>query len=127
SARASPVSWAGPRRVMDPAISLEQLPPLDVLLLSHNHYDHLDKPSTKWIARHHANAIWFVVLGLGETIRAWGVANVIELDWWQSAMVNECRVTATPARHFSARGFSDRNKTLWCGFSIEVAGRRVYY
>jgi N-acyl-phosphatidylethanolamine-hydrolysing phospholipase D len=127
SARASPVSWAGPRRVMDPAISLEQLPSLDMVLLSHNHYDHLDASSTKWIARHQPHAVWFVPLGLGRTMRAWGAATIIELDWWQSAIVNGCRVTATPARHFSARGFSDRNRTLWCGFAFEVGGKRAYF
>jgi N-acyl-phosphatidylethanolamine-hydrolysing phospholipase D len=127
SQRASPVSWAGPRRVMDAAVSLQQLPPLDVVLLSHNHYDHLDKPSVKKIARAHPGAVWFVAAGLGETIRRWGVANIVELDWWQSAMVNGCRVTATPARHFSARGMFDRNETLWCGFAIEAGGRRIYY
>ena len=125
--RAFPVQWAGPRRVMDPAMSLEALPPLDVILLSHNHYDHLDKGAVKHLTRANPNATWIVSLGLTPYIRPWGVRNIVELDWWQTADVNGLRVTATPARHFSARGLGDRNKSLWSGFAFELYGVRAWF
>lgn len=127
SEHAFPVQWAGPRRVMAPAVALEDLPPIDVVLLSHSHYDHFDKPATKWLARHHADATWIVPLALGRYVKGFGVATVIELDWWDTAHVNGLAITATPARHFSARRFRDRNKTLWCGYAIEMDGRRAYF
>jgi len=125
--RAFPVQWAGPRRVMDPALALDALPPLDVVLLSHSHYDHLDKSAVRRIARAHPDATWVVPLKLGPYIRGWGVREVVELDWWQQAVVRGLRVTATPARHFSARRLGDRNKTLWCGFAFETRGVRALY
>ena len=127
SERASPVQWAGPRRFMAPAVSLDALPPLDIVLLSHSHYDHFDKRSVKWIARHHPDATWVAPLALGRYLRDFGVREVVELDWWQQATVRGMRVTATPARHFSARRLGDRNKTLWCGYAMEIAGRRAYF
>jgi N-acyl-phosphatidylethanolamine-hydrolysing phospholipase D len=127
SQRASPFQWAGPRRVMDAALSLDALPPLDVVLLSHNHYDHLDRPAVKDLARAHPRATWVVPLGLGGLIRGWGAREIIELDWWQQASIDALRVTAAPARHFSARGFRDRNKSLWCGYALELGDWRGYF
>jgi N-acyl-phosphatidylethanolamine-hydrolysing phospholipase D len=125
--RAFPVQWLGPRRVMDPAMSLDELPPLDVILLSHNHYDHLDRSAVRRIARAHPSATWVVPLRLGAHVRRWGVQKMVELDWWQEASIGSLRVTATPARHMSARRLGDRNHTLWCGFALEAAGRRVFF
>ena len=127
SERAFPVQWTGPQRVMPPALSLEQLPPIDVVLLSHSHYDHFDKPATKWLARRHPEAVWVVPLGLDRYVKGFGVRNATPLDWWESIDVKGLRVTATPARHFSARRLGDRNKTLWCGYAIERGGRRAYF
>jgi N-acyl-phosphatidylethanolamine-hydrolysing phospholipase D len=127
SERSFPVQWTGPRRVMPPPIALKELPPLDLILLSHSHYDHLDKPTVKWLAKHQSEAVWVVPLRLGAYLRGWGVRTLIELDWWQQAEVRGVQVTATPARHFSARRLGDRNKTLWCGFACEVAGRRIWF
>ena len=127
SQRAFPVQWAGPRRIMDPAIVIDALPPLDIVLLSHSHYDHLDKAAVRRLARAHPGATWVVPLRLGAYIRAWGVREIVELDWWQDADVNGLRVRATPARHFSARRLGDRNRTLWCGFAFETNGRRAYF
>jgi N-acyl-phosphatidylethanolamine-hydrolysing phospholipase D len=127
SQRASPLQWIGPRRIMDPALSIDALPPVDVVLLSHNHYDHLDKPAVKRIARAHPHATWIAPLGLGAYIRGWGVGEIVELDWWQETTIDGLRVTATPARHFSARRLGDRNKSLWCGFAIESKGTRAYF
>ena len=125
--RAFPVQWAGPRRVMDPALPIETLPPLDIVLQSHNHYDHLDKHAVRHIARAHPQATWVVPLALGAYVHGWGARNIVELDWWQEAVVDGVRVTATPARHFSARRLGDRNRTLWCGFAIERSGKRAYF
>src|SRR5688500_5024847 len=127
SQRAFPVQWAGPRRVMDPALPLEGLPPLDVVLLSHSHYDHLDKPAVRRLAKAHPQATWVVPLGLAAYIRGWGVREIVELDWWQDSVVNALRITATPARHFSARRLGDRNRTLWCGFAFELDGTRAFF
>ena len=112
---------------MDPALALDALPPLDVVLLSHCHYDHLDEPATRHLARTHPDASWIVPLGLGAYLRPWGVRDIVELDWWQQTTVKGMRVTGTPARHFSARSLSDRNRTLWCGYAFEIAGSRVYF
>ncbi len=125
--RAFPVQWFGPRRVMDPALSLDALPPLDVVLLSHNHYDHLDKVAVRGIAARHPDISWVVPLGLGATIRRWGARNIVELDWWQRAEMSGLTITATPARHFSARGLGDRNRTLWCGYALSMAGWRGFF
>ena len=127
SERASPVQWAGPRRVMPPAVALEALPPLDVVLLSHSHYDHFDKATVKRLARLHPDATWVVPLKLGAYVHEFGARAVVELDWWQGADVHGMAIAATPARHFSARRFRDRNRTLWCGFALEIAGRRLYF
>lgn len=127
SARAFPVQWMGPRRIMDPALPIDALPPLDAVLLSHSHYDHLDKPAVKRIARAHPRTTWIVPHGLAAYVRGWGARDVIELDWWHETVVGALRVTATPARHFSARRLGDRNRSLWCGFALEVGGKRAYF
>jgi N-acyl-phosphatidylethanolamine-hydrolysing phospholipase D len=127
SQRASPVQWAGPRRLTDPSMSIDDLPPIDIVLLSHNHYDHLDKTSVKRILRANPHAVWLAPLRLSRYVRSWGIREIVELDWWGSAVVDGIRVTATPARHFAARGLGDRNKSLWCGFAFEVNGRRAYF
>ena len=127
SERAFPVQWTGPQRVMPPALSLEELPPIDVVLLSHSHYDHFDKPATKWLARHHPEAAWVVPLGLDTYVKGFGVRNATPMDWWESIEVKGLTVTATPARHFSARRLGDRNQSLWCGYAIERGGRRAYF
>lgn len=125
--RASPVQWLGPRRVMAPALAINALPPLDVILISHNHYDHLDKAAVRSLAAEHPGATWIVPLGLGACIGGWGARRIAELDWWQRAEASGLVVTATPARHFSSRSVNDRNKTLWCGFALSIGGWRGYF
>ncbi|HEX4575242.1 MAG TPA: MBL fold metallo-hydrolase [Gemmatimonadales bacterium] len=127
SQRASPLQWVGPRRVMDPGLPLSALPPVDVVLLSHNHYDHLDHPGLQRIVRAHPHAAWIGPLGLGAYIRRWGVRDSVELDWWQQVVVDGLRVTATPARHFSGRRLRDRNRSLWCGFALDLGTKRAYF
>jgi len=125
--RASPVQWLGPRRMSAPGLDLAELPPIDVVLVSHNHYDHLDKATVRRLARARPETTWLAPLRLGATLRSWGARRVFELDWWQSADVDGLLVTATPARHFSSRGFHDRNRTLWCGFALTIGRWRGYF
>jgi len=131
SARASPLSFAGPKRFVPPALALEALPPLDVVLLSHNHYDHLDRPTVRALARAHPGARWLVPLGLARVLRGWGVREVAEHDWYDEARLDgaagEVRIGCTPAQHFTARGPHDRNATLWCGWTLAVGRWRVFF
>jgi N-acyl-phosphatidylethanolamine-hydrolysing phospholipase D len=130
SERASPVSFAGPRRWVAPGIAFDALPPLDVVLLSHNHYDHLDDRTMRRLAASHPEAHWIVPLGLASFVRKRGVGNdaVTELDWWQDHTIASLRIAATPAQHFSSRGIGDRGDTLWCGFALGTEnGRRIYF
>ncbi len=126
SERASPVGFAGPRRVRDPGQPLSALPKVDVLLVSHNHYDHLDLDTLEQV-----KALWdpAVVTGLGNgaLLGQAGLSRITELDWWQSVGVGGATVTYTPAQHFSARGIFDRNKALWGGFMIQAGGATVYF
>jgi L-ascorbate metabolism protein UlaG (beta-lactamase superfamily) len=127
SERASPVAWAGPRRRRAPGVRWEDLPPIDVVLLSHNHYDHLDLPTLRRLARRGGVAKFVAAKGLARLLERQGIGPVVELDWGESARVGELRVHAVEAHHFSARGLFDRNRTLWCGYVIEAAGRLVYF
>lgn len=127
SERASPFSWAGPKRLVDPGFPLESLPPLDAVLLSHDHYDHLDEPTVRRLAVAHPEARWVAPLGVGARLLPWGVRQVVELDWWESTRVAQAEVTCTPAQHFSGRFVNDRDLTLWCGFAIRTDRWSVLY
>ncbi|MCF6319733.1 MAG: MBL fold metallo-hydrolase, partial [Proteobacteria bacterium] len=119
SERSSPVSWAGPKRVRAPGVKIKDLPAIDIVLISHNHYDHLDIPTLKTIVEKHNPKI-LVGLGVGTLLRSKGLNNVLELDWWQEYHISHSNVEITfvPARHNSGRGICDKNKTLWGGFVI---------
>jgi N-acyl-phosphatidylethanolamine-hydrolysing phospholipase D len=127
SDRASPLQWIGPKRVSSPGLDFDALPEIDVVLLSHNHYDHLDKRTARRIAERFPNASWLCPLRLGSLLRSWGVKHLVERDWWQSVDTPIFSATATPAQHFSARGLGDRGDTLWCGWTIESDDVRVYF
>ena len=126
SDRCSPVRWAGPRRARPPGLALDALPPIDVVLVSHNHYDHMDLPSLRDLATRGAAR---VVTGAGNAaiMRRAGFAMVDELDWWEAAASGAWQVTATPAAHFSRRGASDTNRTLWTGFSLRGPDGHVLF
>jgi L-ascorbate metabolism protein UlaG (beta-lactamase superfamily) len=125
SERCSPLSWAGPKRVRPPGIALPDLPRPDIVVLSHNHYDHMDLPSLREIQRRHAPS-FVTTLGNASPLRRLGI-NATELDWWQDISLCSLRITATPARHFSARTPFDRNRTLWAGFMIQTGASDVLF
>ena len=122
SKRVSPVTFTGPRRHRPPGIRFEDLPAIDLVLVSHNHYDHLDLDTLRRLQQRDAPRI-VVPLGIVALLDRHDIGNATELDWWAS----NGRITAVPARHFSARGLSDRNRTLWCGFVITSAAGNVYF
>lgn len=120
--RASPVPLVGPKRFQPVPVALAELPRLDAVLISHDHYDHLDYPTIRWLA---ASPVPFVTsLGVGAHLQAWGIApeRITELDWWESTRVAGLTITAGPSQHFSGRGMGDRNATLWS--SLVVQGER---
>lgn len=127
SDRASPVQWAGPKRVTAAPFSLDALPPIDIVLVSHNHYDHLDRGTVHQLAVRHPRAAWFCPLGVSDQLRAWGAEEVRALDWWDAGAVHDARVVCTPARHFSGRTPWDRWQSLWCGWVVESGAWRVFF
>ena len=128
SARAGPFSWAGPKRVRPPALSLGQLPRIDVVLVSHNHYDHLDLPSLQWLARERSPLI-VTTLGNKAWLESRGVGRVgAELDWWQAHRAAPgLEVVCTPAQHFAARWPWDRCRSLWGGFALKTSAGVLYF
>jgi L-ascorbate metabolism protein UlaG (beta-lactamase superfamily) len=127
SERASPFQWFGPRRFEEPPIALAQLPPIEGVIVSHDHYDHLDAGTIEYLARRARH--FFVPLGVGQRLKSFGVPadRITELDWWQSAMQGEVQVTAVPTQHFSGRSLEDRDSTLWAGWVVQSGGQRIYY
>jgi L-ascorbate metabolism protein UlaG (beta-lactamase superfamily) len=127
SERASPVQWAGPLRFHPSPIGIDELPDIKGVVISHNHYDHLDQASIKAI--HHKVERFFVPLGLRNTMTEWGVPKekIIELDWWQTTTFDEVTLAATPAQHFSGRGIFDSNKTLWASWVFMTDKERIFY
>ena len=126
SARASPVSWAGPRRFSPPGVAFEDLPRIDVVVISHDHYDHLDLATVKRLAATH-NPLFLVPLGIKDWLAAQGVTRVEELDWWQERGYRGVRFVCLPAQHFSQRTLWDANRRLWASWSLISRDRRFYF
>jgi L-ascorbate metabolism protein UlaG (beta-lactamase superfamily) len=126
SERASPLAWIGPRRRRNPGVLWEDLPRIDIVLLSHNHYDHLDLPTLRRLAGR-GQSQFVVPAGVARLLRSQGIGPVHELDWGESLRCGPATVRSVPAIHFSARGLFDRNRTLWCGYVIEAADRIIYF
>jgi L-ascorbate metabolism protein UlaG (beta-lactamase superfamily) len=126
SGRASPFSWAGPHRRRAPGVAWEDLPPIDAVLISHNHYDHLDLPTLRLLAGR-GNSTFVVPAGAGRLLRSKNIGPVHELDWGESFALPGVTIHCVPALHFSSRGIFDRNKTLWCGYVIECGERLIYF
>jgi len=117
--RASPFSFMGPKRFHETPITIDDLPPIKGVLLSHNHYDHLDKGAIKELVEKVEH--FYTPLGVGEDLIKWGVPRqkISQLDWWEGVQVGDVRLTATPAQHFSGRSLTDKNLTLWSSWSVK--------
>jgi len=126
SERSSPIRIAGPRRKVPPVPALAELPPIDAVLISHNHYDHLDKDTIKKLGN---GPHYFVPLFIGKFLRGLGIKreNITELDWWESSIFRGLEFHCTPTQHFSGRGFHDTNKTLWCSWTVIGENYRFYF
>jgi L-ascorbate metabolism protein UlaG (beta-lactamase superfamily) len=127
SERASPVAWAGPKRFHAPPLGIDDLPPLRAVILSHDHYDHLDHDTILRLAS--KVALFVAPLGVGERLVAWGVerARVRELDWWDETTVGAVRLAAVPAQHFSGRGLRDGDRSLWASWVIDTGALRLFF
>lgn len=127
SERVSPVTFAGPKRVRAPGLEISELPKIDAIVISHNHYDHLDLASLKKLHKKFEPKI-FVPMKVGILLKEEKITNVVELDWWASDYFGEnTKITLTPAQHFSGRGLFDRFKTLWGGYIIKVNGHKIFF
>ena len=125
--RASPLAFAGPKRFHPPPAPLAALPPLDAVIISHDHYDHLDRSTIRALAK--MQVPFITSLGVGAHLENWGVApeRITELDWWDHADLNGVRITAAPSQHFSGRGIKDRNTTLWSSFHLRGPSHSFFY
>lgn len=128
SEKAGPVSWLGTKRVRKPGIDIDSLPKIDIILISHNHYDHFDSKSLKKLASKYKATV-FTGLGNKEILQSFGFKKVVEMDWWDKHAINEGTgaVTFVPARHTSGRGLFDKDKTLWGGFVISTVNGDIYF
>jgi len=127
SERASPFSFMGPKRVTPSPVQISDLPRIDVVLISHNHYDHLDEASIREIAKIQPSVEFLVPLGLKSLLEDWGARNVSELDWWQQVQRKGVTIQPTPVQHWSKRTFFDRNKTLWSGWMVNWDDFSFYF
>lgn len=125
SERCSPFTFAGPQRMRPPGIEFDDLPHIDIVLLSHNHYDHLDIHTVKQIEQRFS-PLFIVPLGVKAYLENNTIKNLIELDWWEATNAG-IAIKAVPAQHFSGRGMFDRDKTLWCGYVLEHEGKKLYF
>ncbi|HVT35641.1 MAG TPA: MBL fold metallo-hydrolase [Nevskiaceae bacterium] len=126
--RASPFRHAGPARFTPPALEFSELPKLDIALVSHDHYDHLDEQTVTRLAREHPHLVFVVPRGLKAWFKRRHIHKVVELDLWQhSPRIGGVTVHCVPVQHFSGRGPHDRNATLWCGYVVEIDGRKIFF
>jgi len=125
--RCSPSQWAGPRRFAPPGLKLEELPPIDGILLSHDHYDHLCLPTLKRLAQRGQPTV-FAGKGVGRTVRKSGLTQIVELEWWEAHDWGDgWRIEGCPAQHFSGRTPFDRNRTLWLGLWVQTPVKTIFF
>ena len=127
SERASFISWLGPKRMIPPAIPLKDLPKIDVVVISHNHYDHFDMPSLKKLHKLNPETIFLVARGDKRRLKRAGISHVHEFLWWENIQIQDTTFTFTPVQHWSKRGLYDRNKSLWGGWFIQSSNRSIYH
>jgi N-acyl-phosphatidylethanolamine-hydrolysing phospholipase D len=127
SKRASPVQFAGPKRWVPAAVEFDGLPPIDIVVISHDHYDHLDAGTVSRLASRYPAASWFCPLGVGAFLRERGAREVTERDWWQEAGVAGVQLTCVPAQHFSGRTLGRRDRTLWSGWTIRSRHHNLFF
>ena len=127
SAHASPIPGVGPKRLVAAAVRFQDLPQIDVVLQSHDHYDHLDDRTVCRLEATNPGARWIVPRGLRPFLKHRGILEVRELDWWQEITIDGVTLGCTPAQHFSGRTPWGRNRTLWCGWSVAASGRRLFF
>ena len=129
SERPSPFTWIGPKRFHKTPLTIDELPPIDAVVISHDHYDHLDHRFVQKFGEH--APLYIVPLGVGAHLEYWGVSSdrIIERDWWEEVTLGDLVFTATPARHFSGRSLvmTDKQKTLWSGWVIAGPEHSVFY
>jgi len=129
SDRASPFRLVGPKRYTPPALAVSDMPPIHVVLISHNHYDHLDEKTVHQLHRRFGDSLCFCIpMGLRRWFEKRGIHNLVELDWWQSGSLSgNQEVFCLPAQHFSGRTPTDTNTSLWCSWLLEIDGFRLYF
>lgn len=121
-----PFGRIGPRRRHEPGVAFDDLPPVDLVLISHDHYDHLDAPTVKRLEER-SSPLFVVPLGNERRLRRWGIKNVVELDWWETIDHRDVKIHLTPAQHFSGRWLHDRDRSLWGSFVVESARGNVHF
>jgi N-acyl-phosphatidylethanolamine-hydrolysing phospholipase D len=126
SDRVGPVSWAGTIRLTEPGLPLAKLPPIDIVLISHNHYDHLDEPTIMQLAKN-PNTKFFVPLRVRDWFEDRGISNVQEFDWWEGISYAGLKIICTPTQHFSGRWLTDRDETLWCSWVVMGKKKRIFF
>jgi N-acyl-phosphatidylethanolamine-hydrolysing phospholipase D len=123
----SPVSFMGPRRHVPPGVALEDLPPIDFVVVSHNHFDHMDLPTLEALAARSPETRFYVPLANAELLRDAGIENVVELDWGESTRHEGVTVYCLPAQHWSRRGVADERESLWSSWAVVSEARRFYF
>lgn len=126
SKRCSPFQFMGPKRMRPPGIRFEDLPEIHLVLVSHNHYDHLDRDTIMQLNKQF-NPQYVVPLGMKQIMKKFGCEKIVVLDWWDSFQFKDLLLKATPSNHFSSRGINDRNTSLWCGYLIQSDLKKIYF
>ncbi len=123
----SPIPFEGLRRRSELPFQVHTLPKIDIVLLSHNHYDHLDEKAVLALAARQPNILWILPKGLSSWFHRRGITRCMELGWWESMPLSACSITAVPTQHFSGRTLWDKNKTHWNGYVVEVGDKKLYF